>query len=66
MPRFQCCHRFSGQKAGRSTCYHEGMGEDLADRLASLTALDEHGVPVTLGRFWASQPAVLAFIRHFG
>ena len=43
-----------------------GMGNQLATRLAPLTALDERGVSVTLGDFWKSRQAVLAFVRHFG
>ena len=43
-----------------------GMGNQLADRLAPLTVLDERGAAVTLGGLWASRPVVLAFVRHFG
>ncbi len=43
-----------------------GMGNGLAARLAPLTALDERGAGVTLGRFWEARPVVLAFVRHFG
>jgi hypothetical protein len=39
---------------------------NVARALAPLTALDEHGHPVTLGTLWASRPAVLAFVRNFG
>jgi hypothetical protein len=31
-----------------------------------LTVLDERGSSVALGGLWREQPAVLAFIRHFG
>ena len=37
-----------------------------ADDLAPLTVLDEHGQGVALGTLWRDQPAVLAFVRHFG
>jgi hypothetical protein len=43
-----------------------GMGNQLAARLAPLTALDERGASVTLGGLWRSRPVVLAFVRHFG
>ncbi len=42
------------------------MGNALAARLAPLTALDERGTAVTLGRFWEAKPVVLGFVRHFG
>lgn len=38
----------------------------VASALAPLTALDEHGVPVALGTFWADRPVVVGFVRHFG
>ena len=43
-----------------------GMGNALAARLAPLTALDDRGAAVTLGRFWEAKPVVLGFVRHFG
>jgi hypothetical protein len=43
-----------------------GVSNALAARLAPLTALDEHGASVTLGRLWDAKPVVLAFVRHFG
>jgi hypothetical protein len=42
------------------------MGNALAARLAPLTVLDERGTAVPLGPFWADQPVVLGFVRHFG
>jgi hypothetical protein len=42
------------------------MSNALAGRLASLTALDERGAAVIIGRFWETHPVVLAFVRHFG
>ena len=43
-----------------------GMSNGLAGRLAHLTALDDRGAAVTLGRFWEAKPVVLGFVRHFG
>jgi hypothetical protein len=43
-----------------------GMSNALAARLAPLTALDERGGAVALGRFWETKPVVLGFVRHFG
>ena len=43
-----------------------GMGNDVADRLAPLTVLDERGGAVALGSIWERRPAVLGFVRHFG
>jgi len=37
-----------------------------ADDLATMTVLDERGDKVVLGTLWATKPAVLVFIRHFG
>jgi hypothetical protein len=42
------------------------MSGALASRLAVLTVLDEDGRAIPLGRAWESEPAVLAFVRHFG
>lgn len=43
-----------------------GMGNALAARLAQVTAQDERGATVPLGRFWDTKPVVLGFVRHFG
>jgi hypothetical protein len=37
-----------------------------ADDLAPLKVLDEAGHEVVLGTLWQDQPAILAFVRHFG
>jgi hypothetical protein len=42
------------------------MSGALASRLAALTVVDEDGHAVSLGRAWEREPAVLAFVRHFG
>lgn len=42
------------------------MPDSVASILAPLTAFNERGVPVTLGTLWTDQPAVVAFVRHFG
>jgi hypothetical protein len=42
------------------------MDNDLATRLAPLAVLNGRGEAVPLGPFWAQQPAVLGFVRHFG
>ncbi len=38
----------------------------LADRLAAIKVLDEHGAEVALGTLWKDRPAVVALVRHFG
>ena len=43
-----------------------GMSNALAGKLAPLGVLDERGATVTLGGFWATEPAVLGLVRHFG
>ncbi len=37
-----------------------------ASVLAPLTVLGADGAPVALGTFWADQPVVLVWIRHYG
>lgn len=37
-----------------------------ADVLAALTILDTDGMPVSVGSLWATQSAVVGFVRHFG
>ncbi len=36
------------------------------EALAALTVLDTDGMPVAIGSLWATQPAVVGFVRHFG
>ena len=38
----------------------------MADQLAPLTVLDLEGRPIPLGSFWATQPVLLVYIRHYG
>jgi hypothetical protein len=38
----------------------------LSTRLAPIELADDRGVAIRLGTFWASRPAVVVFIRHFG
>ena len=57
---FAACHGFLILDTMRP------MSNDLAGRLAPLTALDERGAAVTLGHLWRTSPVVLAFVRHFG
>ena len=40
--------------------------DDLARRLADITALDLEGESTRLGSFWEDRPTVLVFVRHFG
>ena len=42
------------------------MSDTLAASLGRLTVLDGEGRAVPLGGLWEKQPAVLAFVRHFG
>src|SRR6266542_6032673 len=61
-PRRSC----GGYRAPTILVTMAGMGNALAARLAQVTALDERGATVTLGRFWDTKPVVLGFVRHFG
>jgi len=38
----------------------------LAEGLAHIELLDEHGRTVALRSAWSDRPALLVFIRHFG
>jgi hypothetical protein len=42
------------------------MAETFSSRLASFTLPDLDGRPVRLGSLWASSPAVIVFLRHYG
>ncbi len=35
-------------------------------RLASITLDSEEGAPLSLAALWREQPAVIAWVRHFG
>jgi len=37
-----------------------------ADSIGEMTVLDEAGAVVRLKTLWATRPAVIVFIRHFG
>ncbi len=38
----------------------------LSSKLAPITLPDTDGQPVQLGSLWASRPAVVVFLRHWG
>lgn len=42
------------------------MPESFSSRLAGLTLPDADNKPVLLGSLWASSPAVIVFLRHYG
>jgi hypothetical protein len=42
------------------------MSETFSSKLAAITLPDADGQPQTLGSFWASGPAVVVFLRHYG
>jgi len=42
------------------------MTESLSSRLADISLPDTDEREVVLGSFWASGPAVLVFLRHYG
>jgi hypothetical protein len=42
------------------------MAESVAARLAGVTLPDVDGNHVRLGSLWEKQPAVIAFLRHYG
>ena len=39
---------------------------ERADSIGEMTVLDETGTAVRLNTLWATRPAVIAFVRHFG
>ncbi len=39
---------------------------ERADAIGEMTVLDEAATPVRIKTLWATRPAVLAFVRHFG
>ena len=40
--------------------------EPLSSKLAGIVLPDANGTELRLGDLWASQPAVLVFLRHYG
>ena len=42
------------------------MASSRAAALAGITLPDPDGHPVRLGSLWATGPAVLVFLRHYG
>jgi hypothetical protein len=38
----------------------------MSENLAGIVLPDSEGRPVRLGSLWANQPAVIAFLRHYG
>jgi hypothetical protein len=42
------------------------MAETFSSKLAGVTLPDLDGHPVRLGTLWASSPAVIVFLRHYG
>jgi hypothetical protein len=44
----------------------DSMAQTMAATLAPITLPDADGADVRLGSLWASRPAVLVFLRHYG
>ncbi|MGH9675475.1 MAG: hypothetical protein ACRD36_00110 [Candidatus Acidiferrum sp.] len=42
------------------------MREALSSKLAGIVLPDADGKELRLGELWASRPAVLVFLRHYG
>lgn len=42
------------------------MAETFSSKLAGITLPDPDGKPVRLGSLWASSPAAIVFLRHYG
>jgi hypothetical protein len=42
------------------------MAQPLSSRLAEIVLPDANGKETRLGSLWASQPAVIGFLRHYG
>jgi len=40
--------------------------QSISEKLAGIVLPDPEGQPVRLGSLWADQPAVIAFLRHYG
>ncbi len=42
------------------------MEQSLSSKLAGIVLPDSDGREIRLGSLWASRPAVLVFLRHYG
>jgi len=42
------------------------MNQSLSSRLSEIVLPDTDGNEIRLGSVWASRPAVLVFLRHYG
>ncbi|HLW52589.1 MAG TPA: hypothetical protein VKW06_07075 [Candidatus Angelobacter sp.] len=42
------------------------MSESISSKLARITLPDADNKPVQLGSLWATAPAVVVFLRHYG
>jgi hypothetical protein len=42
------------------------MAQTIAATLAPITLPDADGVTIRLGSLWASRPAAVVFLRHYG
>ncbi len=42
------------------------MSGSISSQLAEITLPDADGNPVRLGSLWATRPAVVVFLRHYG
>jgi hypothetical protein len=42
------------------------MADTYSSKLAGISLPDVDGKPVQLGSLWASGPAVIVFLRHYG
>jgi len=42
------------------------MDESLSGRLTMIVLPDADGREIRLGSLWATQPAVVVFLRHYG
>jgi hypothetical protein len=44
----------------------QSMSGNLSEKLAGIVLPDSEGQLVRLGSLWANEPAVIAFLRHYG
>ena len=42
------------------------MSGNLSEKLAGIVLPDSEGQLVRIGSLWANEPAVIAFLRHYG
>ena len=45
---------------------NEAVPQSMSEKLAGIVLPDSEGQPVRLGSLWANEPAVIAFLRHYG